>query len=172
MENQLNNDFDKAATLDKDLNVFQEKEVVVDTRVKAVKPCSTCSFSKKFNNGSCEVEEKHFLSPQCPSDTWEQKKKAMNVGGELVIRIVHDGQSEDGVYQEGLFIGVHPKNKDTRHMRTLLEKTFPGQDVVVHATLLRGNPNSIYTNISMKLIGLSVPPSTKENLQPKNKFSK
>jgi hypothetical protein len=46
-------------------------------------------------------------------------------------------------------------------MRTLLEKTFPGQDVVIHATVLKGNPNSIYTNVLMKVIGLSVPPSSK-----------
>ncbi|WP_045522523.1 hypothetical protein [Neobacillus niacini] len=161
MENQLNNGFARGTALDKNLKEAQEKEMVIDTRIKALKPCDTCSFSKKYNNGSCEIEEKHSLSPQCPSDTWEQKKKAMNVGGELEIRIAQSGQTEDGVYQEGLFIGVHPKNRNTMRMRTLLEKTFPGQDVVVNASVLEENPNSIYTNVLMKVIGLSVPPSSK-----------
>lgn len=120
------------------------------TRIKAIKPCETCKFSSK-NGGSCKQEKSHLLTPECPSESWRQKRAAMNVKGELVIKMADQG--DDSVYQDGVYIGIHPRNKNTRGMRTMLEENFLGQDVAVYTTVERQNPDSIYTNVIMDVIG-------------------
>lgn len=128
------------------------------TRIKADKPCHTCKFQL-----DCSEAKSHKLTPNCPEESWKQKHAAMNVNGELVIKMAEQGN--DAVYQDGVFIGIHPKNKNTRGFRTMLEENFLGQDVAVFTVVDKKNPDSIYTNVIMDVIG-SVAPAPVEQHEP------